>query len=212
MNEGFLRTPIVGILRGHSPEICYRTVEALAAGGLTTVEVTMNSPAAADTITGLQLRFPGVNVGAGTVCTEAELRTAVRAGASFIVTPVLNEPVVADCVKRGLPVFPGAFTPTEIYRAWSLGATAVKVFPAGGLGPGYLRDVAGPLPQIKLLPTGGVTRANVADFFAAGAYGVGMGSSLVDRALVTAGDWAGLTAHCRAVVAATGYPRTSTAR
>jgi 2-dehydro-3-deoxyphosphogluconate aldolase/(4S)-4-hydroxy-2-oxoglutarate aldolase len=125
--------------------------------GFTTLEVTMNSPGAADMIRKLSTDYEDrLNIGAGTVCTIADLNEALAAGASFIVTPVLVEEVIIAAVERNVPIFPGAYTPSEIYRAWSLGASMIKVFPATKLGPEYIKDVLAPLPQIRLLPTGGV--------------------------------------------------------
>ncbi len=197
----FRAAPIVAILRGQSMETCIKIAEALRAAGFGTLEVTMNTPDVATIISELNRRFPGLNVGAGTVCTPTELEVALAAGSSFIVTPITDETVIKTCVERGIPVFPGAYTPTEIYKAWSLGASAVKVFPAGGLGVKYIKDLGGPLPQIKLIPTGGVSLANIRSFFDAGVAGVGMGSSLLDKELIAAGDFVGLQAHFRAVLA-----------
>lgn len=201
--DTFHAAPIVAILRGQPAELCYRIAESLTAAGFGTLEVTMNTPGVADIISELNLRFPRMNVGAGTVCTPEELDAALAAGASFIVTPILDERVVSTCVERGVPVFPGAYTPTEIYRAWSLGASAVKVFPAGGLGVKYVKDIGGPLPQVKLVPTGGVSLENIRGFFAAGVAGVGMGSSLLDKGLIAKNDFRGLEAHFRKILAET---------
>ena len=198
----FRQAPVVGIIRNQSAEACYRIAETMLAAGLYTLEVTMNTPDVADIITELNRRFPELNVGAGTVCTPAELELALTAGAGFIVTPILDERVVSACVDRGIPVFPGAYTPTEIYRAWSLGATAVKVFPASQLGTKYLKDLSGPLPQIKLIPTGGVSLENISSFFEAGVAGVGMGSSLLNKKLIAAGDFAGLSRHFESILQA----------
>lgn len=159
----------------------------------------MNTPDVARIIVELNRQFPDLNVGAGTVCTPKELTVALDAGASFIVTPILEEEVIATCVKIGVPVFPGAYTPTEIFKAWQLGASAVKVFPAGGLGVKYIKDLSGPLPQIKLVPTGGVSLSNIRTFFEAGVTGVGMGSSLLDKQLIASGDFAGLEDHFLAI-------------
>jgi 2-dehydro-3-deoxyphosphogluconate aldolase/(4S)-4-hydroxy-2-oxoglutarate aldolase len=191
----FEQAPIVGILRGWSPELILQIAGVYESAGLSTLEVTMNTPAASEIISLLTKEFPMLNIGAGTVCTPAELETAVRAGAQFIVTPILDETVIRNCVEQNIPVFPGAFSPTEIYRAWTAGAGAVKVFPATGLGPQFLKDLAGPLPRIKLLPTGGINAENIGTFFAAGAFGVGMGSSLFDRQLIQEGDLAALKEH-----------------
>ena len=197
--DAFAPTPVIAIIRGQPLETCLCIAEALAAADFSYLEVTMNTPKVAEIIGQLCRRFPELHVGAGTVRTTDDLTTALGAGARFIVTPVLTEAVVTDCVARGIPVFPGAYTPTEIYRAWQLEATAVKVFPAGGLGPSYIKDLMGPLPQIKLIPTGGVSLDNIAAFFAAGAVGVGMGSSLLDKTYLEAQNYPGLTAHFRRV-------------
>lgn len=202
--EVFRATPIVAILRGHSLATCSKIAGALQSAGFGTLEVTMNTPGVADIIGELNATFPDLNVGAGTVCTPAELETALKAGANFIVSPIIDERVIATCVERGVPVFPGAYTPTEIYRAWTLGATAVKVFPAGQLGPAYVRNLSGPLPQVRLLPTGGVTAANIRAFFAAGVAGVGMGSALLNKELIRKEDFAGLRAHCQSIKAQGG--------
>jgi 2-dehydro-3-deoxyphosphogluconate aldolase/(4S)-4-hydroxy-2-oxoglutarate aldolase len=147
--------------------------------GFTNVEITMNSAHAPQIIRALADTYPsGLNIGAGTVCTEQELQQAIEAGAAYIVTPVVNEKVITACVRQQIPVFPGAYTPTEIFNAWTLGASMVKVFPATTLGAAYIKEVKAPLNKVKLLPTGGVSALNLADFFKAGADGVGMGSQL----------------------------------
>ncbi|NJB85958.1 2-dehydro-3-deoxyphosphogluconate aldolase/(4S)-4-hydroxy-2-oxoglutarate aldolase [Lewinella marina] len=201
----FHAAPVVGIARGYATDTVLRIGEAYAAAGLTTLEITINSPDPTASIARLREQQPTLNVGAGTVCTEADLDRALDAGAMFIVTPVLAEAVISRCVAAGVPVFPGAYTPTEIYRAWTLGAPAVKVFPAGQLGVQYLKDVLGPLNEVKLLPTGGVDLGNIQSFLAAGAVGVGMGSSLLDKALIAAGDFRGLEAHFSSVRAKSAY-------
>ena len=195
----FRHTPVIGILRGQSAEVCRNLALVCIETEFHTLEVTMNSPGAADIIRELREDFPDLNIGAGTVCNLEDYELAVAAGAQFIVMPLLDEEVILGAVAENIPVFPGAFTPTEIYRAWSLGAAAVKVFPAGQLGPDFVRDVSAPFPDIKLLPTGGVTRDNVGDYFAAGAVGVGMGSGLLDKALLARNDYAGLRDHFRAI-------------
>ncbi|MEO0733624.1 MAG: bifunctional 4-hydroxy-2-oxoglutarate aldolase/2-dehydro-3-deoxy-phosphogluconate aldolase, partial [Bacteroidota bacterium] len=148
--ERFWEAPIVGIARGYEPEVVLKIATAYRAAGLSTLEVTMNSPAVATSIATLRTDYPTLNIGAGTVCTEAELDVALTAGAQFIVTPIVTDGVIIEAKRAGVPVFPGAYTPTEIYQAWSLGAAAVKVFPAAGLGPAYVKNVLGPLDGIKL--------------------------------------------------------------
>jgi 2-dehydro-3-deoxyphosphogluconate aldolase/(4S)-4-hydroxy-2-oxoglutarate aldolase len=199
--ERFHEMPIVGILRGYSRE----QVDMLAApyleSGMGTLEVTMNSGEAAATISSLVKSFGGrLNIGAGTVCTQKDLDKALAAGAQFIVTPILDKEVVRACRKKKIPVFPGAYTPTEIYRAWSLGAEMVKVFPATDLGPGYIRELLGPLDRLSLLPTGGVNPGNFIDFLRAGAKGVGMGGHLFPRQMIEAGRWEELREHFSGLV------------
>lgn len=193
--EKFQETPIVGILRGLTTEQVAELVPIYLSSGFFTLEITMNSPQVTETIETLLKDFPELNVGAGTVCNMKDLTKALEAGAQFIVTPIIDEEVISYCVKNDIPVFPGAFTPTEIYRAWSLGAFAVKLFPATQLGVQFIKDVSGPLNQIKLLPTGGVSKANIKSFFDAGVVGVGMGSSLFDKKLIKEHDLKGLANH-----------------
>ncbi len=194
--ELFAQAPIVGIARGLSADAIAQILPRYREAGLTTLEITMNTPDAEALIRyALEHYGDSLNIGAGTVCTTDDLDRALAAGAQFIVTPILDESVVRACVARGVPIFPGAFTPSEIYRAWALGASMVKVFPCTSLGPAYIRDLKGPLNPIKLLPTGGVSLTNMTQFFEAGADGLGIGSELVDKALIKAQDWSGLTAH-----------------
>jgi len=193
--ESFHKMPIVGILRGMPGDTILKIAEVYAAAGFSTLEVTMNTAGATEIIADLRKAFPTLNIGAGTVCNMHELEQAVEAGAQFIVTPILDEMVVKTTVGMGVPVFPGAYSPTEIYKAWSLGASAVKVFPASQLGVKYIKDISAPLNQIKLLPTGGVSRSNIKSFFEAGVFGVGMGSSLFDKTSIQALDFKGLKNH-----------------
>lgn len=191
--------PIVGIVRGLPLETVVGIAKAYVTAGLSTIEITMNTAGAADIIATIQSNFPDLNVGAGTVCTIEDYNTAVAAGSQFIVTPIINEEVIKKAVADKIPIFPGAFTPTEVYKAWSLGASAVKIFPATQLGPTYIKDVLAPLNKIKLLPTGGVTKENIKSFFAAGATGVGMGSSLLDKELIKNNDFNGLADHFKSI-------------
>lgn len=199
--ERFAQMPVVGIIRHVTPADVAALLPHYVASGLTTVEITLNTPGADTIIRDALARYADhLNIGAGTVRALADLDVALQAGAQFIVTPTLNEAVIQHCVERNVPIFPGALTPTEIQRAWSLGATMVKVYPADFLGPDYIRDVKAPLDDVKLLPTGGIGLDNVAAYFRAGADGVGMGSQVFDKELIRAQDWTGLEAHFRAVV------------
>ncbi len=191
--ELFEKMPFVGIMRNIPVRHMDTIAEIYAGAGLTNLEITMNSDGAADAIARLSKAFAGrLNIGAGTVCTSGDLEIALEAGASFIVTPVIQEEVIQACVARSVPIFPGAYTPSEIYKAWTLGASMVKVFPATRLGPGYIKEVLAPLNQIKLLPTGGVDPENFTDFLKAGAKGFGMGSHLFPKHLIGQEDWEAL--------------------
>lgn len=194
--ELFNKAPLVGIIRNVSLEDVKRILPIYREAGLTTVEITMNTPGAADMIRyALENEHYGLNIGAGTVCTKDDLDAALEAGAQFIVTPVLSKKVVKSCVKKGIPVFPGAYTPTEIFNAWSLGASMVKIYPATALGPGYIKDLKAPMNQLKLLPTGGVSLENMEAFLKAGANGLGIGGQLFDKKLIQDKNWDGLKAH-----------------
>ena len=193
--ESFKAAPVVGILRGNDIDTINWVTHIYESCGFSTLEITMNTPNFSTIVAGLIRDFPNLNIGAGTVCDKQELQTALDAGAAFIVTPNLDEEVINLCVKDDVPIFPGAYTPSEVYRAWSLGATAVKLFPATQLGVQFIRDIKGPFPQIKLLPTGGVSKDNIKDFFDAGVVGVGMGSSLFPKEILQSKDLDLLTEH-----------------
>lgn len=188
--EKFYRLPIVGIMRNIPGQLAESIALCYAEAGFTSLEITMNSAGAAETIAALaNTHGSRLNIGAGTVLNLTDLDSALNAGATFIVTPVLVEEVISACKAQQIPIFPGAYTPSEIYRAWQLGATAVKVFPAGKLGPGYLREVLAPLNNLKLMPTGGITPDNFTDYLAAGACAVGMGNYLFPPQLVENARW-----------------------
>lgn len=191
----FEQMPIVGIMRNYPSETIKKVVPQYLKAGLTTLEITMNSFNAVEMIEYLSTTYPEMNIGAGTVCEMGELFEALDAGAQFIVTPILNEEVIQFCANNKIPIFPGAFTPTEIHRAWKLGATAVKIFPAAMFGPKYISEIKGPLDKIKLLPTGGVTLENIEDFFQRGASGVGMGGTLFEKTYIENDDYTGLYHH-----------------
>ncbi|HMF70362.1 MAG TPA: bifunctional 4-hydroxy-2-oxoglutarate aldolase/2-dehydro-3-deoxy-phosphogluconate aldolase [Flavitalea sp.] len=188
--EAFNRVPVVGIIRNISGEDIERIAALYTEAGMTTIEITMNTPGALDMIHSLSSSIGDrLNVGAGTVCSMQELDLALNAGAAFIVTPVINEPVIKKCVENGITIFPGAYTPSEIYNAWSLGAELIKVFPAAKLGVEYIKEVLAPLNKIKLMPTGGVSLENCEAFFKAGAKAVGMGGNLFPKDLISSKNW-----------------------
>lgn len=195
-NELFKKAPIVGIIRNLSLDEVKQIIPVFRESGLTTIEITMNTPGAEEIIRyAREYESEGLNIGAGTVCTKDDLENALEAGAQFIVTPVISKKVIKSCVKKGIPVFPGGFTPTELYNAWSYGATMVKIYPATSLGPEYIKDLKAPLNKLKVLPTGGINLENMADFLKAGADGLGIGGQLFDKKLIKEKDWAGLKAH-----------------
>lgn len=188
--ELFERRPLVGILRGFTCEAAVNGASAAAEGGLTTIEVTLNTVGAVEQIRQLRAALgDSANVGAGTVCSVEDVDVAIGGGATFIVTPVVDAEVIQACRAADLPVFVGAMTPTEMFQAWRLGATMVKVFPADILGPAYLSSLRGPLPQIPLMPTGGVTVENLSEYHCAGAVAFGIGGPLFDKKRIAAGDW-----------------------
>jgi 2-dehydro-3-deoxyphosphogluconate aldolase/(4S)-4-hydroxy-2-oxoglutarate aldolase len=194
--ELFKKAPIVGIVRNLSLDEVVQILPIYREAGLTTIEITMNTPGAAEIIRyALEHESEGLNIGAGTVCTKEDLDNALEAGARFIVTPIINKKVIKSCVKKGIPVFPGGFSPTELYNAWSYGAAMVKIYPATSLGADYIKDLKAPLNNIKVLPTGGINLENMQDFLKAGADGLGIGSQLFDKELIRDKDWAGLKLH-----------------
>jgi 2-dehydro-3-deoxyphosphogluconate aldolase/(4S)-4-hydroxy-2-oxoglutarate aldolase len=199
--ELFQKAPIVGIIRNISMEDVVKILPVYREAGLTTVEITMNTPDATEMIRyALENESEGLNIGAGTVCTKEDLDQALEAGAQFIVTPIINKKVIKSCAKKSIPIFPGAFTPTEIYNAWTLGASMVKIYPATSLGPEYIKDLKAPMNQLKLLPTGGVSLENMSAFLKAGANGLGIGGQLFDKKLIQEQNWEGLKAHFRQFV------------
>lgn len=200
--ESILALPVIGILRGFSGRELPQILQAVVRGGLRNIEITMNSPSAAEQIRlANELGQGKLNVGAGTVTSLELLDQAVDAGASFIVTPNLKREVVIECVTAKVPIFPGAFSATEVYTAWDLGATMVKIFPADAGGPAYIRALRAPFPAIKLLPTGGVDLQTAGDFLKAGAVGLGVGSPLFDKQRIERSDWRWLEEQARRFVA-----------
>ena len=198
--ERVVQSGVVAVLRGVDADAVTDIAEALREGGVTAIELTADTSGFLELIEEVSASFSGSEtlVGAGTVLDSETARAAQLAGADFVVTPTVELDVLEVCNRYGVPVAPGAMTPTEVLRAYEAGADLVKLFPASTLGPGHLRSVKGPLGQVPLMPTGGVTLDNVADFIEAGAACVGVGGALVDESAVAAGEFDRLTETARA--------------
>ncbi|TDJ51949.1 MAG: bifunctional 4-hydroxy-2-oxoglutarate aldolase/2-dehydro-3-deoxy-phosphogluconate aldolase [Nitrospina sp.] len=175
----FEEEPVVGIIRGVPEKALEGVLEASVKAGLKFAEITLNTPQAPELIARAVEKFSdSLCIGAGTVLSATDAETAVSAGASFLVSPTLHLEVADYCNKHGLPYFPGAFTPTEIEKAWSAGAYMVKIFPSCRLGPRYFKDIKGPFGHIKLLAVGGIHADNILDYLSAGASAVAVGGSI----------------------------------
>lgn len=175
---------IIAITRSDSIEQLEQTVEALYAGGIRLVEVTMNTPGALQGIELLNEKFPDMVIGAGTVLDGETARSAILSGAKFILTPTLNSSVIEMANRYQIPIIPGVFTPSEVVRACELGASVVKIFPVGSLGPKYVKELRGPFSHVNMIPVGGVTLDNAREFLEIGSFAIGVGSSLVDKQLI----------------------------
>jgi len=193
---------VVAVIRMKDPAKLRAVVDALVEGGVRALEVTMTVPGAVGLIRELAPVMPqGFLLGAGTVTTVETARAVIDAGATYVVSPVFQPAVIAACHEQDVAAMPGCFSPTEIFAAHELGADIVKVFPATSLGPQFIKDVRAPLPQVKLMPTGGVSLDNAHDWIRAGAVAVGIGSALVDAKAIEDGRFDAITANARRVVA-----------
>lgn len=198
---------IVAIIRGFEPDICLRLAEAYEKGGINMVEVTFNQKSpetwkdTAAAIKSIKENFgTTMKVGAGTVLTEEQLKICEDAGGEFMVTPNVNPALIRKCVADGLQAMPGALTPTEAVEAYNAGADYVKIFPAGSLGPGYVKAIMAPLSHIPFLAVGGIGPDNVADFIKAGCVGAGVGGNLTNKEWIKAGEWDKITATAALLV------------
>ena len=193
---------IVPVIRAESPEAAGRAIEAIRAGGVPILEITMTVPGAVGLIEEMARKYgKDAVVGAGTVLDPETARACILAGARFVVSPSLNLETIACCRRYGVAVLPGALTPTEVVAAWQAGADMVKVFPAGALGgASYIKALKAPLPQIDIVPTGGVSLKTAADFIKAGATALGVGADLVDPQALAAGQAGEITRKAREFV------------
>jgi 2-dehydro-3-deoxyphosphogluconate aldolase/(4S)-4-hydroxy-2-oxoglutarate aldolase len=199
---------LLAVIRGPGKDLTLQMVEALVEGGVTGIEITYTTPNAAEVVAALDERF-GENIvlGMGTLTRSAQAQEAQAAGARFLVSPHTEAALATAMVATGLPVMTGAITPTEVVLADSLGADVIKIFPGSLVGPGYLKALRGPFPGLKLMPTGGVSRDNVAEWFAAGAVAVGAGSELCPTAWAKEGRFTDISARAADFAAAVAAAR-----
>lgn len=192
---------VVAVIRLRTAAAVRDVVDALLAGGVRAIEITMTVPGAIGIIEMLAADLPGGAVlGAGTVLDTQTARDVVMAGASFVVSPIFDRRLIDAAHEMGAASLPGCYTPSEIFAATQAGADIVKVFPAGGLGPSFLRDVLAPMPDLKLLPTGGVTSENAAAWIAAGAVAIGIGTALVSNSAVEQGRFDEISRHAKTLI------------
>ena len=199
--DRLVKTGVVAVIRADSGDQLVNVCRALGAGGVSACEITMTTPGALEAIAQASRELgDAALVGAGSVLDAATARAAILAGARFIFSPVLSLEVIEMAHRYDCVAVPGALTPTEILTAWSAGADVVKVFPANHFGPQYFKDIHGPMPQVKLTPTGGVDLTTAADWIKAGAVAIGVGSSLVKKDLITGAKWDDLSALAKKFV------------
>jgi len=199
---------IIAVVRAQQPAQVLPLCEALIAGGVRAIEITMTTPNALAAIREAREKVgERALIGVGTVLEAETCRAAIAAGAEFVVTPICRTELVAIAHAAGCPIMLGAYTPTEAQLAHEAGADFIKVFPADGLGPGYVKALRAPLPHLRIVPTGGVDVQNVAEFLKAGCVALGVGSSLVSAKILQAADWLELTRRARAFVNAARQAR-----
>lgn len=195
--------PVIAIVRLPGAAAAVPVASAVHRGGIRAIEITLTTDGALDAVGAMRgAGLDGLCVGVGSVRTMDDARRAIDAGAEYLVTPTLNPDVVAESRRAGVPIVSGGLTPTELDAASRAGADYVKLFPASAVGPRYLREVLAPMPDLRIVPTGGVNADNIGDYRAAGAVGAGIGSALVDRDTVAAEDWDTLEKRAASLVAA----------
>ena len=184
------RTRAIAVIRAPEKKLGHQMALAIASGGMRLIEITWNTDCSAELISQLRSELPECTIGTGTLLNQEQLRQAIAAGAQFLFTPHVDASLIQASVDAGVPVVPGALSPTEIVTAWNAGASCVKVFPIGAVGgASYIKSLQGPLGEIPLIPTGGVTLENAKQFLAAGAIAVGLASDLFPKQLVVDEDW-----------------------
>ena len=196
-----LEPGVIAVIRADSSEQLLDATAALIEGGVSAIEVTMTTPNAIEVIRATAKRFGDkVLLGVGTVLDSATALCALEAGAEYVATPIVRLDVVATCLQKEKPIFSGAYTPTEAFTAWEAGSDFIKIFPADGLGASYIKSLRAPLPQLKIVPSGGVTAENCGDFIQAGCVAISAGSSLVSKTFLQNQDWKGLREKAGAFV------------
>ena len=194
-------TGVIAIMRAQSSGQLIAAADAIKHGGVNVIEVTMTTPGALSVIAKATERYgEQVLFGAGTVLDAETARSAILAGAGFVVAPTLNLEMIALCNRYGVPIIPGCYTPTEMLTAWEAGADMIKLFPASVGGPGLIKAILAPLPQLEIVPVGGVDLSTAAEFIEKGAVALGVGSSLINQRLLDAGDMEELTRRAAAFI------------
>jgi len=206
--DGLLTPGVVAIIRADNSEQLIHASRALIDGGISGIEITMTTPNALQVIADVRRVFGDkVLAGVGSILDVKTAEAAINAGAEYVITPVLKPDVIAFCNRIGKPIFSGSYTPTEAQTAYELGADFIKIFPAEGLGPKYIQSIRGPLPHLKIVPTGGVDVNTAGDFIKAGCVGVAAGSTLVSKDILKNQDWAKLTDLASQFIAAVAKAR-----
>ncbi len=207
--QTMIETGVVAVIRVDNASELLNTTIALNKGGVKALEITMTSPGALEAINEASHKLGDeAIIGVGSVLDPETARMAILAGAKFVVGPVLNLEVIKLCQRYSIPCIPGAFTPTEIMTAWEAGADVVKVFPATKLGPSFFKDILGPLPQVRLTPTGGINLETAGEYIKAGACFVGVGSALVSKKLIAEKNWDEMSALAAKFIQAVKEART----
>jgi 2-dehydro-3-deoxyphosphogluconate aldolase/(4S)-4-hydroxy-2-oxoglutarate aldolase len=196
-----MSSKVIAVVRMSDTNKLFKVTEAIKQGGVKAIEITMTTPSAPEIIASMaEKKSADVLIGAGTVLDPETAAQVIHAGADFVVSPVTNFEMIRVCRRYDTFVAPGAFSPTEILAAWEKGADVVKVFPATSVGPKYFKDIKGPLPQVRLMPTGGVSIENAREFIANGACCVAIGTALLDKKAIEAENWDVLTQKAKALI------------
>ncbi|MEM1167580.1 MAG: bifunctional 4-hydroxy-2-oxoglutarate aldolase/2-dehydro-3-deoxy-phosphogluconate aldolase [Cyanobacteria bacterium P01_H01_bin.35] len=203
--ENWLKTlqknPVIAVIRTSKMELARQMAKAVAAGGIRIIEITWNTNQAAELITLLRSELPTCTIGTGTLLTLEELQKALKIGCQFVFTPHTNSAMIETAKIAGVPIIPGALSPTEIVTAWQAGASCVKIYPISAVGgANYIKSLQGPLGEIPLIPTGGVTLENAKEFINAGAIAVGLSGKLFPKKLIIAEDWEAIAQQAQVLV------------